>query len=192
MTFDLTPRLQRFIALGAVGVIVLLVVWLFVWPFWTAAALHAEQVAMLKRQVLTMRGLADAAPRFEQLSKRLAANPEIAQLTYAAPQPALAVAQLQGQLSQIFAAASAVVTTSQPLPEERIGSLTKITVQSTVEAEIEAVVAALHAIDAARPLLNVEKLVLRDPDGEWAVNPQAAQPNKLQVDITVSAYMRVP
>lgn len=192
MTFDLTPRLQRIIALGAVGVIVLLVVWLFVWPFWTAAALHAEQVAMLKRQVLTMRGLADAAPRFEQLSKKLAANPEIAQLTYAAPQPALAVAQLQGQLSQIFAAASAVVTTSQPLPEERIGSLTKITVQSTVEAEIKAVVAALYAIDAARPLLTVEKLVLRDPDGEWAVNPQAAQPNKLQVDITVSAYMRVP
>lgn len=192
MTFDLTPRLQRIIALGVVGVLALLVAWLFVWPFWSAASLHAEQVAMLKRQVLTMRGLAEAAPRFEQLSKRLAANPEIAQLTYAAPQPALAVAQLQGQLSQIFAAARAVVTTSQPLPEARVGSLTKITVQSTVEAEIKAVVAALHAIDSARPLLSVEKLVLRDPDGEWGVNPQAAAPNKLQVDITVSAYMRVP
>ena len=192
MTFDLTPRLQRIIALGVVGVLALLVAWLFVWPFWSAASLHAEQVAMLKRQVLTMRGLAEAAPRFEQLSKTLAANPEIAQLTYAAPQPALAVAQLQGQLSQIFAAARAVVTTSQPLPEARVGSLTKITVQSTVEAEITAVVAALHAIDSARPLLSVEKLVLRDPDGEWGVNPQAAAPNKLQVDITVSAYMRVP
>lgn len=192
MKFDLTPRVQRIAALGAAGIVVLLLAWLFVWPFWTAAALHAEQVAMLKRQVLTMRGLADAAPRFEQLSKKLAANPEIAQLTYAAPQPALAVAQLQGQLSQIFAAASAAVTTSQPLPEARVGALTKITVQSTVEAEIKSVVAALHAIDAARPLLTVEKLVLRDPDGEWGVSPQASAPNRLQVDVTVSAYMRAP
>lgn len=192
MKFDLTPRVQRIAALGAAGIVVLLFVWLFVWPFWMAAALHAEQVAMLKRQVLTMRGLADAAPRFEQLSKKLAANPEIAQLTYAAPQPTLAVAQLQGQLSQIFAAASAAVTTSQALPEARVGSLTKIAVQSTVEGEIKAVVAALHAIDTARPLLTVEKLVLRDPDGEWGVSPQANAPNRLQVDVTISAYMRVP
>lgn len=192
MKVDLTPRSQRLIALGVVGVIALLALWLFVWPFWTAAALHNDQVAMLKRQVLTMRGLADAAPRFEKLSKQLAANPEIAQLTYAAPQPALAVAQLQGQLAQIFAAAKANVTTSQPLPEARVGQLTKITVQSTVEGEIKAVVEALHAIDTARPLLSVEKLVLRDPDGEWAASPQAAAPNRLQVDVTVSAFMRVP
>ncbi|MFM9862310.1 MAG: type II secretion system protein GspM [Micropepsaceae bacterium] len=192
MKFDLTPRLQRIIALGVAGLIVLLALWLFAWPLWTASSLHAEQVAMLKRQAVTMRSLADAAPRFEQLSKKLAANPEIAQLTYAAPQPALAVAQLQGQLSQIFASVSAVVTTSQPLPEARIGSLTKISVQSTVEGEIKAVVAALHAIDAARPLLSVEKLVIRDPDGDWGVNPQPNAPNKLQVDVTVSAYMRVP
>ena len=192
MKIELTPRSQRLIALGAVAVLALFAVWLFVWPFWTAAALHNDQVAMLKRQVLTMRGLAGAAPRFEELSKKLAANPEIAQLTYAAPQPALAVAQLQGQLSQIFATANATVTTSQPLPEARIGALTKITVQSTVEAEIKSVVAALHAIDAARPLLTVEKLVLRDPDGEWGVSAQPNAPNKLQVDVTVSAYMRVP
>lgn len=193
MTLDLTPRVQRIVALGVAGVLVVLVLWLFAWPLWTASALHAEQVAMLKRQVLTMRSLADATPRFEQLSKKLAANPQIGQLTYAAPQPALAVAQLQGQLSQIFAGASgAVVTSSQPLPEVRVGSLTKITVQSMVEGELKAVVGALHAIDTARPLLAVEKLVIRDPDGDWGVNPQPSAPNKLQVEVVVSAYMRVP
>lgn len=192
MKFDLTPRHQRIIAVGAAALMLLLALWFFAWPLWAASSQHADQVAMLKRQVQTMRSLADAAPRFEQLSKKLAANPEIAQLTYAAPQPPLAVAQLQGQLSQIFAASNAVVTTSQPLPEARDGSLTKITVQSTVEGEIKAVVAALHAIDAARPLLNVEKLVIRDPDGDWGVNPQPNAPNKLQVELIVSAYMRVP
>jgi sensor domain CHASE-containing protein len=192
MKFDLTPRLQRVIALIGAGVLVLLVAWLVIVPMWRSSSLHAEQVAMLKRQVLTMRGLANAAPRFEELSKKLAANPDIQQLTYTAPQPALAIAQLQGQLSQIFGAANAVVTTSQPMPETREGALTKVAVQSTVEAEIKAVVAALHAIDSARPLLHVDKLVIRDPDGDWAVNPQAAAPNKLQVELVVSAYMRLP
>jgi hypothetical protein len=147
---------------------------------------------MLKRQVSTMEGLVAAAPRYEALSKRLAANPDVQVLTFAAPQSTIAVAQLQGQLSQILAAASAVVTTSQPMPDTREGSLTKITVQSTIEAEIKSLIAALHAIDAARPLLHVDKLVVRDPDGEWANAPQTNAPNKLQIELVVSAYMRAP
>ncbi|MCE9524160.1 MAG: type II secretion system protein M [Alphaproteobacteria bacterium] len=192
MKFDLTPPVQRVIALAIVGAILLLVFQGIVRPIWAASSLHAEQIGMLKRQVLTMRGLAEAAPRFEALSKKLAANPDIQQLTFSAPQATLAVAQLQGQLSQIFAAASAVVTTSQPMPDVREGSLTKISVQSTVEAEVKSLVAALHAIDAARPLLHIDKLVIRDPDGEWANAPQTNAPNKLQIELVVSATMRAP
>jgi hypothetical protein len=62
----------------------------------------------------------------------------------------------------------------------------------TVEADIRSVVKALHAIGAAKPLPTVEKLSLKDPDGDWAVNPAALQVNKLQVEIVVSAYMRAP
>lgn len=192
MTFDLTPNIQRAIALGIAVAILLLALQMIAWPLWTSSSLHAEQVGMLKRQVLAMRGLSDAAPRFEALSKKLAANPEIQQLTFAAPQATLAVAQLQGQLSQIFAAAAAVVTTSQPMPETKDGGLVRISVQSTIEAEVKSLTAALHAIDAARPLLHIDKLVIRDPDGDWANAPQAGVPNKLQIELVVSAYMRVP
>ena len=163
MTVALTPRLQRWIALSATGLLLLVFVLFIAMPMWRSSSQHAEQVAMLKRQVSTMRSLADAAPKFEQVAKALAANPELQQLTYAAPQPTLAVAQLQGQLSQIFSTSQAVVTTSQPMPEERSGALTKITVQSTVEADVKALVASLHAIDAARPLLHVDKIVIREP-----------------------------
>ena len=187
MRFDLAPSLQRGIALAIAGAFLLIVFQILVWPLWASSSLHAEQVGMLKRQVLTMRGLAEVAPRFEALSKKLAANPDIQQLTFSAPQATLAVAQLQGQLSQVFAAASAVVTTSQPMPEAREGALMKIAVQSTVEAEVKSLVAALHAIDAARPLLHVDKLVIRDPDGEWANAPQTNAPNKLQIELVVSA-----
>ena len=78
------------------------------------------------------------------------------------------------------------------LPEALDGALVKIAVQMTVEADVKGLVNALHRIDKARPLLTVEKLVIRDPDGDWALTTPLAQPNRLQVEIVVSAYMRAP
>lgn len=192
MKLDLTPERQRILAIAILAAIVSLALDVVAWPLWTAWSLHAEQIAMLKRQVATMERLADAAPRFDAVAKKVAANPEAQVLTFAAPQPTLAVAQLQGQLSQLIAAAPGVVMSSQTLPETRDGALTRISVQTMVEADIKALIKILHAIDAARPLLTLDKLVVRDPDGEWAVAPQANAPNKLQIEIVTSAYMRAP
>lgn len=192
MTLELSPPRQRVLALAILGVLAVLLVGLVAWPMWQSWSAHAERIAILQRQTAAMEDLAAAAPRFEAAAKKLAANPDAQQLTFQAPQATLAVAQLQGQLSQLAASAPATVTSSQDLPETREGALTKITVQTMLETDVKALVKILHGIDAARPLLKVEKLVVRDPDGEWAVAPQAALPNKLQVEIVVSAYMRAP
>lgn len=192
MRFDIAPRAQRLIAIGVLVLLVFLAVDVFLWPFWNAWSLHAERVEMLKRQAFMMEGLAEAAPRYEAVAKKVAASPEAQLLTFAAPQPTLAVAQLQGQLGQLISAAPGTVMSSQPLPETREGALTKISVQTMIEADVEGLIKILHGVDAARPLLKIEKFVARDPDGEWAVNPQANAPNKLQVEVVVSAYMRAP
>lgn len=192
MRIELSPARQRALAIGIAVACVLVVLVFAVWPMWGSWAEHADRVGLLKRQALTMQGLGEAAPRFEAAAKKLAADPLIQQLTFVAPQPALAIAQLQGQMSQVAAGASAVVTSSQPLPEARQGALTKITLQTMLEADVKALVKLLHSIESARPLLKVEKLVVRDPDGDWAVAPQGAAPNKLQVEIVLSANMRAP
>lgn len=192
MKFTLSPAVQRAGAISLAMVVALLLIWLIAAPIWAASSLHAEQVDMLKRQVRSMQSLVDVAPKYEALAKRLAADPQAQLLTFAAPQATLAIAQLQGQISQIMTAAGATVTTSQSLPESAEGALVKVTVQTTLEAEVKSLLAAFHAIGAARPLLRVEKLTIRDPDGEWTNAPQANAPNKLQVDLTISAYMRRP
>lgn len=192
MKIELTPTRQRGIAIGTLVLIATLLLYAIVLPMWSSWSLHAERVDTLKRQALTMQGFADAAPRFEAAAKKLAANSDAQSLTFSAPQPTLAVAQLQGQLSQLIAGAAAVVTSSQPMAEAREGALTKITVQTMVEGDIKALIKVLHGVDAARPLLRLEKLTIRDPDGDWAVTPQTNTPNKLQVEIVVSAYMRAP
>jgi hypothetical protein len=192
MTLEISPRNQRLVALAIALLLLLAGTFWVVLPVYESISLHAQRVAMLKRQVATMQRLVDAKPRIETEINALAANPDIQNLTFAADQPAVAVAQLQGQLNQVFAAVSAPVTSSQVLPEVREGLLTKVSLQMTVEANISAVVGALHAIGEAKPLLTVEKISLKDPDGDWAVNPQARQANTLIVDLVVSAYMRAP
>ncbi len=192
MMVELPARRQRVLALALLLVLVLLVWSLVIAPFRTAASLHSERVEMLRRQAAAMQGLVEAAPRFDAEAKHLAGMPDIQNLTYSAEQPALAVAQLQGQLSQLFAAAPAALTSSQVIPETREGALTKIALQLTALSDMKALVKALHGIAAARPLLKIEKLVLRDPDGNWGLTVQGKQLSKLQVDIIVSAYMRAP
>ncbi len=191
MTLELSPRRQFFVAVGILALLLLIALFWLVLPLWASSVLHTERIDLLKRQAMTMSALVDAAPKFEAEARRLAANPDVQGLTYSAQQTALAVAQLQGHLNQMFVSSSSV-TSSQVLPEVREGALIRISVQMTVEADVKGLVGALYSIDTARPLLKVERLVMRDPDGDWAPNTPLTQPNRLQVEIVVSAYMRVP
>ena len=192
MMLELLPWRQRFVAVTILALLMLVMLFWLVLPLWASSSLHGERIDMLKRQAMAMTALADAAPRFEAEARKLAANPEVQGLTYSAPQAALAIAQLQGHLNQMFVSTSSSVTSSQVLPEALEGALVKIAVQMTVEADVKGLVSALYRIDTARPLLTVEKLVIRDPDGDWALNTALAQPNRLQVEIVVSATMRAP
>lgn len=192
MMLELLPWRQRVAAVTILALLMLVMLFFLVLPLWASSSMHGERIDKLKRQVMAMTALADAAPRFEIEARKLAANPEIQGLTYSAPQSALAIAQLQGHLSQMFVNTSSSVTSSQVLPEALEGALVKIAVQMTVEADVKGLVNALYVIDKARPLLTVEKLVIRDPDGDWAMTTPLAQPNRLQVEIVVSAYMRAP
>jgi general secretion pathway protein M len=192
MTVVLSPLRQRLLALALLAVCVVLVLVLVVQPMWSASALHAERVGMLQRQVRTMQGLVEAQPRFEAAVAALAGDVRIQGLTIAAESAAVAGAQLQGQITQILAAAPAVLSSAQLLPEERVGALTRVRLQLVAEADMQGLVQALHAIGGARPLLRIETLVVRDPDGVFATRPEARLANRLQVEMVVSALVRAP
>lgn len=190
MTIVLTPVRQRILALALAGLALVLVWFAVAAPLWTSVALHEEQVAMLRRQALKLEALAGAAPGYERLARKAASNVDVRALTFVAAQPSVGVADLQATLNRIFAASGAIVSTSQALPEEAGHGPVKIAVQATLELDIAALVKTLHAIGASRPLLTVEKISAKEPDGEWVSITRVTTPNKLIVDIVVSARMR--
>ncbi|MCE9521372.1 MAG: type II secretion system protein M [Alphaproteobacteria bacterium] len=192
MTLILSPQRQRLLAL-VLAVVALAGLWFLVAaPVWASIDIHQERVSMLRRQVQTLEALAAAAPKYDALARKVSANPEVRALTFVAAQPSVAVADLQAELNRIFTSAGAVVSTSQALPDIAEGGVEKIAVQTTIEVKIAALVDALHAIGVARPLLKIEKLAVKEPDGEW-VNPSGANvANTLIVDLVVSAHLRRP
>ena len=190
MIVRLKPRQSRILALGLAFSVALLAFWLLFLPLIWIGSERSEQLALLRRQAEMMEGLASSAPQYAAVMKRLAANPQIQSYVFATPQSSLALAQLQGQVNQLITAAGGSVNTSQALPETSERALTKISVSATFEGDIKALVATLHSIEAARPLLFIAKLSVRDLDGEWGTQVTNAVPNKLQVDLIVIAYMR--
>jgi Type II secretion system (T2SS), protein M subtype b len=192
MKLRLTPLMSRVLAISLTAAAAGLCYQVLLAPFVAEAALQSDQLALLKRQSNKLESIAAAAPRYEAIMKRLAANPELSKLSFQAPQASIAVAQLQSQFGQLVSSAGATILSSQAMPEVAEQGLTKISVGVTFQAEIKSLMKVLDGLDRARPLHFLEKLNIRDPDGEWAGQAQPGKPegNKLQVELVVTAYMR--
>ncbi len=189
MKLVLTPLRQKalalLLALGTAGAAAVLAVQ----PLWQSASLQAERVGMLRAQAGRLEALAAAAPKFDDLARQIAMNPDVAGLTIASVEPGVGVAELQTGLNDIFGAAGATVMSGEAL--NRAGNT--VAVETTVETDIATLVRALHGVASARPLMRIEQLSIREPDGEWtAPSGTASAPNKLIAVIVVSAWTRAP
>ena len=193
MKVTLSGLQQRWLAV-ALLVVAAAVLWIFVGsPIWEAVSRQEERVAMLRGQAARLQALVDAEPQFAAAVRQMNTNPDLRALALDGV-PSVSVAELQALVNRIFSAAGATVSTGETIAEWPGGTGGEVAVQATVEADIASLVAALHAIGTARPLLKVERMSVTEPDAEWAaavpVGPQANVPNKLIVDIVISASTR--
>lgn len=193
MKVTLSGMQQRWLAVGLLA-LAATVSWVFIGaPLWEATTRHEERLAMLRGQVARLQALVEAEPRLAAAAQRLGANPELRALAFDGV-ASVSVAELQASVNRIFASAGATVSTGETIAEWPGGTGGEVAVKTTVEADIGALVAALHAIGTARPLLKIEKMSVHEPDAQFAaavpVGPQPNVPNKLIVDIVISASTR--
>ena len=178
MKVMLSPKLQRLLALGLLATCVLVVFQFVLMPFLEASRLHGERVAMLRSQLHAMEALIAARPALEQGVAALEADKVLQTLTLVAEGSAIGGAQLQGQLTSILTDAAASVSSAQLLPDEKAGPLTRIRLQMVAETDMQGLVKVLHAIGGVRPLLVIERLSVRDPDGVFAMQPETVMYNR--------------
>jgi hypothetical protein len=188
----LSPKRQRILALALLAAAILVVLQFVLMPFLASSRLHGERVSMLRSQLQAVEALIAARPALEKGAAALEGDKVLQTLTLSAESAAIGGAQLQGQLTAILTDAAASVSSAQLLPEEKVGPLTRVRLQMVAETDMQGLVRVLHAIGGARPLLVIERLSVRDPDGVFAMKPETVVVNRLQVEMVVSAHMRVP
>jgi hypothetical protein len=193
MRVTLSPLHQRWLAGALLAAVLALAAIFVVGPVWGSIVRHEERVAMLREQASRLEALANARPRLEAALREASSNKDLQNLTFASVDASVGAADLQATLNRIVSAAGGVVMSGQAVTDRAGAAPSEVAVQAVIEADIAALVQSLHTIGASRPLLKVEKLTIKEPDGEWtAVGPQPNVPNKLIVEMVVSAFTRRP
>lgn len=182
MIGSLSPRERRFVAIGLVG-LALVLGWTFVaQPLADRERLTAELVPS-RSQVLARR--LDLVARREAVARELeAVNTDLERvsarfLTEAAP--AVAASELQKLTKEMAAQANTEIRSERILPPLERGELLEIPVEIAVSGEIRQLVDLLSRLEGAEKLLTVQDLRVR------VVN--VSQPKELLATLTVSGFI---
>jgi hypothetical protein len=149
---------------------------------------HRDRMAVLARQLVSYRAAIDGAPVERAAVARLRGSRALNDLVVPGANAAQAAATLQSRISELAASAGANVVQSSSQVLAADGALVELSTRLVLEADITQASRLLYALETARPLLVVRRCVIRDADGEF--QNAAAGPNRLQVELDISGYMR--
>ncbi|MDX2156900.1 MAG: type II secretion system protein GspM [Hyphomicrobiaceae bacterium] len=181
----LSPGMRRVIAVGLAMAALAAVALGVVWPAASRARFLQEEIAAQREmlgKLMSMAAIRNATgAQAAQSSRNLAAE-----VHFAGDSEAVELANLQAAFRSLAKTAdvrlqSLRTLTSSPTPG---GDLMLAGLHATLQARLEALQMLLHGIEAHRPVLMVEGLV---------VTPMPVQPGAervLQIDLRISAFLQ--
>jgi Tfp pilus assembly protein PilO len=179
----LSKRDKRALIIGGGLVVVYLLVFHVVWPFYDAGAGVIDDVgrkeALLSKELRTIQTRDVDAAQLDVYERALA---QYEQRLLDAPDPATAATQLDDIVRNIASANNVSLTKSNPLQEKKVGDrYTKVTIQINVDANLASTTAFLHAISVHPKFLLVE---------DFAVS-RFRTGQQFQPRMNVSAFIRL-
>lgn len=167
------------------------------WQQWQSAQVQLHQtrraIAHEQRRLAQLPGLRAAV-------QAAAASPPLAGLAFEAATPALIGAQLQRRLQAMVRGAGARVISTQILPARAGDGPVMVKARMQMQSSLEALLAVLSRLEAAEPVIFIDKLSVRaegdNPFGgpakgsrlAFALAPTDAAPTTLLVRMDVSVY----
>jgi len=190
MIGQLTRHQERKLAVGILGVVVVLLLVLVIVPVWSANASYASQIDQLQTRLQTLRSgaAADAAlrPRYEQLVRSHAA----AGHHLKSDTEAVAAAELQRIVKTITGNNATQILTTQILPTADEQGFIRVALKVRMRGPLEGIVQSIYDIEASQTFLFLDKLSLRD--GARRRIRGTAEVNQFDADLDLIAYMPKP
>lgn len=163
----LAPRQRRLAAL-AILALLLLALGGLVWLPFAYLERQAQELAAGERRLAELRARVPAREELLARRRELERSGSLADALLAGSTPAVAAAQLQGDLSALAAAMGGAITTVQILEPEPAPPFVRIALRLGMTGDIATVRDFLYAIETRNPVLIVRSMSLTSPAAEVA------------------------
>ena len=190
MIRQLTKDQERKLAVGILGIVVVVLLAIVIVPVWSANAKYVLQIEYLQTrlQSLQSRAAADTAlrPRYEQLLRSHAASGHHLK----SDTEAVAAAELQGIVKTLSTRNSTQILTTQILPTTEEHGFVRVALKVRVRGPLEGIMQSIYDVEANQTFLFLDKLSLRGSARRRIRG--STEINQFDVDFDLIAYMPKP
>jgi type II secretion system (T2SS) protein M len=185
MTPELSPRLQRILAVGLLAATLLLAWGLIVDPLLTFVTSRRDERGAQLRALVRDHAILVKDPQIKEALATVTASPRWARL-YDGDKPDKAVLQMESELKELIATPNNP-TSITAVPAASKGLLTRIAVKVTLNMPIDQFGAFLSRLQAHSKLLQIDALTVQAPDYQSAnTNPALA------IQAEIAGYLLTP
>ena len=182
---------HRWLALGLLLGIVLLLATVVVAPLISAANDYREQAEELRFRLQRARQIVARKQSVAENLEKLKRQQQALGFLSSRDTVALASADLQQFVKNAIADAGGQLNSTQVLPVTELDGLQKIAVKVRMKGSIEVLRHVLHEIETSVPLMRVEQLDIRPVRGRRNRKTRRLEPtNELNINFQVVTFMR--
>lgn len=156
-----SPKSRCLIAWGVPIALGLLAVAAVVIPWWQQYHELNVRLARTRDQIADYQRLVATLPRLRAELEQVRNRDDTKAFYFAAATPALAGAELQGEVQEIIRAAGARPVSTQILPLDEDEQPPRIRIRTQFQGSTESLLDVLYRIEAARPFLFIDQMSLR-------------------------------
>ena len=191
MHIDKNPKMQRWLALGLLMIVVLVISFIVVGPLLSKGLeLHKSKNDLIFRLQQYERILATKNTVIASMAK-IKAQHDLQSYFNSQETDALASAEMQAFIKKTIVDAGGQLSSTQALPVNNKNKFSKITVRVRMNGNSEVLRAVLYNIETSSPLIIIDQIDIRPLRGTMNnVTRQIEANNNLNVNFQVVSFMR--
>ncbi|GAA0791802.1 type II secretion system protein GspM [Marinobacterium sediminicola] len=178
---------SRWLALGLLLLVVLLLVRVLLVPLWQHWFTTADAIDALETRIDVYERLISALPQEQEHLRVLKANTPVAEWLLEESTPALAAARLQQLLHSQASRNGVQVISTQIVNVDDSGVLQPVAIQAHLRADLSELVSLLYQLEAGQPLLFFDSLaLLANPRAQNRTRQSRSGANVNQLDVRLN------
>lgn len=193
MTFDLTVRQRKILALGVLLAAMGVLYGLIINPLLTRYLENEERIAFLEKRYVSYQGIAENTPRLQAVLNTKLREAKQAQYFLRSEKHALASAELQELVRNVINVGKGRLISSQAHEVNILNNRKIATVDARLQGDIVTLRNVLQHLANSRPLVFVDELMVTSMRGRKVGFLNDGQSNKAQlldIRIKVRAYLQ--